>query len=63
MKARQVGSEIKGYDLRSASEDPSMLDAAFLKVSILVFLQKENISAFFCREEKKSAIGKCIYEL
>ena len=34
MKARQVGSEIKGYDLRSASEDPSMLDAAFLKVSL-----------------------------
>ena len=32
MKARQVGSEIRGYDLRSASEDPSTLDATFLKV-------------------------------
>ena len=39
MKARQVGSEIKGYDLRSASEDPSTLDAAFLKVSLIKFRQ------------------------
>lgn len=31
MKARQVGSEIRSYDLRS-SEDPATLDPSFLKV-------------------------------
>jgi hypothetical protein len=31
MKARQIGSEIRGYDLRS-SEDPATLDASYLKV-------------------------------
>ena len=46
MKARQVGSEIKGYDLRSASEDPSMLDAAFLKVSLLVFPKRKYFRFF-----------------
>ena len=50
MKARQVWSEIRGYDLRSASEDPSTLDATFLKVGqfldvlkkILFYLSKNR---------------------
>ena len=33
MKARQVGSEIKGYDLRPS--ESSTLDPSYLKVSIL----------------------------